>query len=113
MLYELRDYEVFPGRAQAIVDRFANITLNYFKKHGIKPVVFLEPVIGVSNHLVYLVEWESLEQRERCWTAFQSDPGWIEDRTETEKNGPILTRFSNTIFQEQPKIMARMKELGF
>ena len=35
MLYELRVYDVMPGKLQALNDRFANLTLGLFKKHGI------------------------------------------------------------------------------
>ncbi|MHB0870175.1 MAG: NIPSNAP family protein [Chloroflexota bacterium] len=111
MLYELRVYEIAPGRMPAIVNRFANITLEFFKKHGVKPVLFLEPVLGVSNQLTYLLQWESLAERESCWDAFQSDPGWIAARAETEKDGAIVLRFTNTLLRESPSIMAKVKEM--
>ena len=111
MLYELRVYEIAPNRMKAIVDRFTNITLDYFKKHGIRPVLFLEPVLGVSNQLTYLLEWSSLAEREKCWNAFSSDPGWQAAREETEKDGVIVLRFTNTMLREVPSIMAKLKEL--
>ncbi len=111
MLYELRVYEIAPNKMPAIINRFANITLEYFKKHGIKPVLFLEPVLGVSNQLTYLVQWESLAQREKCWDAFSSDPGWQAARAETEKDGPIVLRFTNTILREVPVLAAKLKEM--
>ncbi len=109
MLYELRVYEIAPGRMPAIINRFANITLELFKKHGIKPLLFLEPVLGVSNQLTYLVQWNSLAEREKCWDAFAGDPEWIAARNETEKDGPIVLRFTNTIHREVPSIMAKLK----
>ena len=46
---------------------------------------------GDSNSdLYYLLEWESLAEREQKWNAFQSDPEWIAKRAETEKDGPIV-----------------------
>ncbi len=105
MLYELRIYEIEPGRMGAIVDRFTNVTIGFFKKHGIKATLFLEPVIGTSNQLVYLVEWSSLAEREARWGAFASDPGWIAARAESEKDGQIVTRITNTILKEVPAIM--------
>ncbi len=53
-----------------------------------------------SNHdLTYLLAWESLAEREQKWTAFLSDPEWIAARAESEKDGPILASFSNSILQ--------------
>lgn len=110
MLYELRIYEIAPGRMKAIVDRFVNISLGYFKKHGFKPVLFTAPVIGVSNQLIYLLEWESLTERESCWDAFSSDPGWLAARAESEKEGPIVLRITNSILREVPSIMSVVRE---
>jgi hypothetical protein len=112
MLYELRTYEIAPGKMRAIADRFANITIpRFFKKHGIKPVMFWETVVGTSNHFVYLVEWESLAEREQRWDAFVSDPEWIAARNETERESVIVLRYTNTILREVPHVMAAVREI--
>ncbi len=111
MLYELRVYEIAPGKMPAIISRFANVTLDLFKKHGIKPVLFLEPVLGVSNQLTYLLQWESLGERETRWNAFASDPEWIAARAETEKAGPIVLRFTNTMLQDVSILSAKIREM--
>ena len=57
-------------------------------------------MIGASNHeLTYLLAWELLAEREQKWAAFQSDPEWIAARADSEKDGAILTHFSNSILQ--------------
>ena len=54
--------------------------------------------IGDSNQdLYYLLEWESLAERDQKWAAFQADPEWIARRAETEKDGPIVSTISNLI----------------
>src|SRR5450756_1353700 len=106
MYYELRVYEIVPGRVKPLVDRFANVTVGVFKKHGIKATLFLEPVIGTSNQLIYLLEWESLAERDTKWEAFMRDPEWVAAKAETEKDGPLLTRVTNTILREVPSIMS-------
>lgn len=111
MLYELRVYDIAPGRMPAIVNRFANLTMGYFRKHGIRPVLFLEPVLGTSNQLIYLLEWNSLAEREQRWEAFASDPEWVAARNETEKDGPFVLRITNTILRESPAIMAKVREI--
>lgn len=109
MLYELRVYDILPGKMGAITDRFANITLGYFRKHGFRPLLFAEPVIGTSHQLTYLLQWESLAERERCWDAFSADPGWLAARAETERAGPIVRRFTSSILRDVPSITERLR----
>ncbi len=101
-LYELRVYETMPGKMPALHQRFANITGRMFEKHGIRVVGYWEAVIGTSNQLTYLVEWESLAERETRWGAFQRDPEWMEARAKTEADGPLVARVTNTILTPTP-----------
>ena len=65
MIYEQRIYECVPGRLPALLNRFATITLKLWEKHGIRQVGFWTVMIGATNHdLYYLLEWESLAERE-------------------------------------------------
>ncbi len=98
MLYELRIYDCCPGRLPALLDRFDTITLGIWARHGIRQAGFWTTVIGESNQqLVYMLEWESLAEREEKWTAFQSDPEWIEKRAATEADQPIVANVSSQI----------------
>jgi len=98
MIHELRIYHCMPGRLADLNNRFANITLKIWEKHGIRQVGFWTVLIGPSNHvLYYMLEWDSLGERERRWNAFQSDPEWIAARAETEKGGQIVARIENQI----------------
>jgi len=101
-LYEYRVYEVVPGRLPALNRRFAEITLNYFQKHGIGVVGFFEEVVGTSNALHYLLKFDDFGHRERAWNAFQADEGWIRDRAETERDGAIVARVRNTFWRATP-----------
>jgi hypothetical protein len=38
-----------------------------------------------------------MADRETKWNAFASDPAWLTARAETEKNGPLISHFSNSI----------------
>ena len=100
MIHELRIYTCPPGRLPDLLNRFQTYTLKVWKKHGIRQVGFWTNTIGHSNNeLVYLLEWESLADRELRWSAFVSDPEWIEIRALTEKNGPIVANIANSILQ--------------
>ena len=100
MIYETRVYRCLPGRLPALLKRFETTTLKLWDKHGIKQAGFFTTLVGESNQeLTYLLAWESLAEREKKWAAFQSDPDWIAARADSEKDGPILTHFSNSILQ--------------
>ena len=103
MIYEWRVYEIAPGKAQALHDRFASGALPIWEKYGIKVVGFWTYLIGgPSDHLVYMLEWESLEQREKLFPAFQNDPEWVKIRAETEKDGSLVTRMYNSFLRPTP-----------
>ncbi len=100
MLHELRVYHCLPGRLPALLTRFAEITLPLWQRHGIRQAGFWTTEIGPSNHdLYYLLEWENLAERDQKWTAFQSDPEWLEKRAATEAAGPIVGSISNVILK--------------
>ena len=98
MLYELRIYHCMPGKLAAVVARFENATVKLFEKHGIQPVGFWTVVIGESNaDLYYILKWDSLDERQKKFAAFQADPDWIAARNKSEEAGPIVASISNTI----------------
>ena len=98
MIYELRVYKCVPGRLPALLNRFANITLKLWDKHGIKQAGFWTTLVGESNQeLYYLLAWESLADRDKKWNAFQADPEWLAKRAETEKDGPIVANVANQL----------------
>jgi hypothetical protein len=98
-IHELRVYEVVPGRMPALHARFANITGKFFEKYGIKVVGYWEATVGTSNQLTYMLEWESLAQREQVWDRFASDPEWHAARAKTEADGPIVARVINSFLK--------------
>ena len=97
MIYEMRVYRAVPGRMPALLKRFEAITLDLWKRHGIRQAGFWTTAVGESNQeLTYMLAWESMGEREQKWNAFQSDPEWIAKRAETEKDGPINARVENS-----------------
>lgn len=97
MIVEMRVYYCAPTRLPALLDRFRNTTLDFFKKYGIEQVGFWTTLVGPDNHaLTYLLKWDDMAQREQRWNAFQADPEWIAKRAETEKDRPIVVRIENS-----------------
>jgi hypothetical protein len=100
MIHELRIYHCFPGKLPALLHRFEHTTLGLWEQHGIRQAGFWTTVIGPSNlTLTYLLEWQSLAERETKWTAFMTDPDWIAARAASERDGLIVERYSNEILQ--------------
>ncbi len=98
MIYELRIYHCVAGRLPDLHRRFEHTTLPLWEKHGIRQVGFWTTHIGSANNtLTYILAWDSVEARESRWSAFQSDPDWIEQRARSEANGPIVERIENSL----------------
>jgi hypothetical protein len=97
MIHEMRIYHCAPGRLPALNARFENITLKFWEKYGIKPLGFWTTLVGPSNQsLTYLLQWDSLAEREQKWNAFASDPEWLAKRAETEAQAIIVERIENS-----------------
>ncbi|HTS94556.1 MAG TPA: NIPSNAP family protein [Stellaceae bacterium] len=100
MIYELRVYHCLPGRLPALLKRFEGATLALWARHGIRQAGFWTVVVGESNQdLYYLLQWDSLAEREKKWATFMADPEWIAKRAESERDGPIVGSITNTILQ--------------
>lgn len=100
MIHELRVYRAAPGRMPDLLNRFETLTLGIWERFGIRQAGFWTTAIGGDNHdLTYLIEWESLAEREEKWTAFATDPEWVNGKARTEENGPLVIELTNTILQ--------------
>ena len=98
MLVEMNVYHCLPGRLPALLDRFRTVTLAMFEKHGFKPLAFFTTKIGQSHQeLTFMLGWDSLEERDRCWGTFMADQEWLDARTASEQDGMIVDNASNQI----------------
>jgi len=99
-IYELRVYRCLPGKLPALLKRFETTTTKIWEKHGIRQAGFFTTLIGESSvDLTYLLEWDSLADRETKWNAFQADPEWVKERAESEKDGQIVANISSQILK--------------
>ena len=98
MIYEYRVYEAMPGKLPELNARFRNHTLEIFERHGMKNIGYWTAEIGdYSNRLIYIIAFEDEGQRERAWAAFREDPEWQRVRAESEANGLLVARVTNTL----------------
>jgi len=98
MYIERCTYHCLPGRLPALLLRFETATLALFKKHGFTPLGFFVTEFGPRRpELMYLLRWESLDQRMAAWAAFRADPEWEKAREESERGGMLVDFMSNEI----------------
>lgn len=89
MIHELREYVAHPGAAQRLHDRFRDVTLPLFRRHGLEVVGF-----GVDrddpSRIQYLLRFDDSDAQRRAWSDFQNDPQWIRAKQASEAAGPIV-----------------------
>ncbi len=98
MIYELRVYEVFPGKMEALHRRFEEVTVPLWQRLGVTIVGFWNTMIGPShNQLVYILAFPDAAAVDAAWTAFRADPEWQAGKAASEVDGPIVSRLTNTL----------------
>ncbi len=98
MIYEYRVYEAMPGKLEELNARFRNHTLKAFERNGFKNIGYWTANVGdYSDRLIYIVAFESAEQREQDWNAFRNDPEWQRAKAESEADGLLVARIFNTL----------------
>src|SRR5919108_19231 len=108
MLYELRRYDVAPTKLPALLERFGGFTVDKCKKHGFRQVGYWSNVIGANDHqLIFLLAWESFEERLQKFDTFLKDPERIRVFADSEKDGPIVQNVTTTLLR--PTAFSPMK----
>jgi hypothetical protein len=98
-LYELRTYTAAPGKMAELDARFRDHTIDLFKKHGMKPVVFFHvytpPGAPADNRLIYIMGYKDRAARDASWQAFANDPEWKQVYADSQKNGSLTSNIEN------------------
>jgi hypothetical protein len=93
-IFELRIYES-PTQKQLgfLHERFAGGEIGLFHKSGIHPMLYADTLIGPDQpSMVYLIPFESQDQREKAWAAFRENPEWAKLRDESIRRGGEIVR---------------------
>ena len=97
-IFELRTYDIQPGKLSAIKARFRDHTMRIFKKHGIEVVDFWEREEGEAGQpaqLIYVCTFPDEARMQQAWTGFRADPEWQAARTKSEENGPLTIKVTS------------------
>jgi hypothetical protein len=99
-VFEMRTYTAAPGKFEALKTRFRDHTLRLFEKHGMTNIGYWIPADAPKseNTLVYILAYPSREAAKKSWAAFQADPDWQKVRTESQKDGAIMTGPPESMF---------------
>ncbi|MBJ6135253.1 NIPSNAP family protein [Ochrobactrum sp. Q0168] len=93
-IYELRLYAIAPGRLNDMAARFRNDIRVLFPKHGIRLVGSWTCIAGPRAPVfVYLMRWDSFEQRSQAFASFAADPDWQEARARTNGPSELVERY--------------------
>ena len=68
---------------------------------------WLNRIGGNDHQLIYLLAWQSLDERVAKFDGFAKDPERARVFAESEKNGPIVQQVTNTILR--PTAFSPMK----
>ena len=93
-VFEIRTYTTHPGKLDALHARFRTHTVKFFEKHGMTNVGYWVPQDAplADNTLIYVVAHKDRESAKRSWDAFRKDPDWLKARTDSEAQGPIVSK---------------------
>jgi hypothetical protein len=96
VIYEYRRYEIAPGQARALEERWRLHAVEIMRGHGFHLQGIWEPEVGQLNHLHYLLRWDSLTEREHKIRAMDTDPRWLSALGATV---PLTSRRSSELWR--------------
>jgi len=106
--FELRIYYCYPGRLDALVERFQNHTTRIFEKHGMENIGYWLPAKNDQNALYYILAYPSREARDKSWSDFSADPEWKEVASKSEISGKIVQSVTS-VFMNASDILKRIQ----
>jgi hypothetical protein len=101
-VFELRVYESNNGLTlMRKVKMFEDGEIAIFRKVGMRPVFFGTTMAGRNQpSLRYMVGFDDLAHREKCWSAFGADPDWKKLRaTPGLSDAEVVSNISSQILR--------------
>lgn len=104
MLYELREYVAVPGRLPALIERFNEITIPLFAKHGMELLQIGRTAIGEHSfgELVYVLRFEDAADMDAKWATFIEDPQWVAGESASEADGALIQTLRRRLLDPGP-----------
>jgi len=105
----MRIYYCYPGRLDALVERFQNHTTRIFEKHGMENIGYWLPITNDKNALYYILAFPNKEAHDKSWKDFINDPEWKDVSAKSEVSGKIIESITSVFMTAAdviPKINA-------
>lgn len=96
MIYELREYEATEHGIEPLCERFRDVVLPLFDRHGLEVVHFWTDLED-PRRILYVLRFNHDEARSAAWAAFQADPEWQRAKERSEAAGPIVASMSSRV----------------
>jgi hypothetical protein len=105
-LFELRRYESASENAGKMkIEMFNSLgEISIFKRVGLTPVFFGETLIGgLRPNLTYMLTYDDMEQHNKNWKIFGSDPDWIKIKSMPDyTDAKIVSHITSTFLLPTP-----------
>jgi hypothetical protein len=122
-IYELRLYDVVPGRLAEEVARMHEVSIagapaepggkpkykeSLFDRHGVaRPIGAWTSTAGSRQPMfIYMQRWDSLTQREKAFPSFWADPIWRHIRTRSDAGSDMVTSLDTWLVRPSPLMAA-------
>lgn len=99
MIYELRTYDVKPGRLAEYMQLFNDVGVPARKNFGTL-IGFWSTEFGPLSRVVHLWQYESLDRRAELRAALMQQPQWTQDFLPLAN--PMLDRMESVILNAAP-----------
>jgi len=99
MIYELRTYDVKPGRLPEYLQLFNDVGIPARKNFGTL-IGFWFTEFGTLSRVVHLWQYESLDQRAALRAELMNQPSWAQDFLPHAM--PMLDRMESVILNAAP-----------
>lgn len=106
-IFQLRTYHLFPGKLEAIQNRFRNYTQGLFEKQGLVNYPYWITVEKDNSQpkLVYLIGHQNKEEFNVAFDRFRNDPDWIKVREDSEAAGKIVEKIDSKFLLPLPFLL--------
>lgn len=94
MIFDVRTYDIAPGRLKEYITVFETYGLPVAKRHGLNLVGFFTSRIGRLNQVLHIWAYDDLSQMDELRAARDTDPGWAEYR---KNNAGMIVRQEDKI----------------
>jgi hypothetical protein len=99
VIFDVRTYDIRPGKLKQFVDVFEAYGKPVADKHGFKLICYLTTKIGRLNQVLHIWQFEDLAQWEAMRKGRDADPGW---KLYREKYGDMIVRQEDKIMEGAP-----------